>query len=515
MSGTSNLKVLVMEDELLVRVGIKSSIDWEGNRLTLVGEAMDGAEAIKLFRMHWPDIVLLDIRLPDMSGLDVLRIIRAEKPDTKVIVISGLDDFSTTREAFQLGAYEYFHKPRIQAGDLLKRLVDIRDLIELERCPEEKTEKPLTARALLRDVLSFSFSDEITAQLNAQIPARAYLVMMVSLSGIYAKKQKLQSFNAEIAFNAATSLISELASRRSSVEFFSTLPGEYFFLFRTDDLDENLKDTAWNFFESLSGMLNRYIDMSPHAGISEERHQFEELPYAILEAREANDRYFISNEAFSRYAQRHADPLDTLEISRLLGQLIDTARRAQVAEHLNHLNRLAVFMRKKGFLSRKALMNNAQTFIYLAGPDHRDAQGDILRLDSCETMEQFLACYKQIFMQISAKDASGFKSGIVDQIKEYLCAHYFETISLQRLSGEFHLSKSYISRVFKAESGDNLFGWLNAVRIEKSKHLLAGTPLKIYEIAEATGFKSTVSFNYAFNRVTGISPTQYKEDNGL
>ena len=102
MNDALKLKVLVVEDELLVRVGIKSSIDWEENNLMLVGEAANGQEAVPLLRTCRPDIVLLDIRLPDISGLDLLRMIRMELPQAKTIIISGLDDFETTREAFRL-----------------------------------------------------------------------------------------------------------------------------------------------------------------------------------------------------------------------------------------------------------------------------------------------------------------------------------------------------------------------------------------------------------------------------
>jgi two-component system response regulator YesN len=508
------LRVLVVEDELLVRVGIKSSIDWEGNGFTLIGEAIDGMEALSLFRIHLPDIVLLDIRLPDISGLEVLKTIRLENPETKVIVISGLDDFETTRKAFQFGAHEYFHKPRIQSGDLLKLLNDIKAEMKDAPRPNTTEDQPPTVLEILRDALSFPLSKEASSKLSASIPARAYIVMMVSLTGLYERKMNRQ-FNEEITFNAAMNLIAELASRREEIEFFSSTPNEYFFLFRADDLETSLIKCAKNFYTALSNMLRRYIDVASHAGVSSIKYQYEDLQIAIFEAREANESYFILLEPFIKYVDRYTDSADSVEVARLIDVLIYTARRAQVDVHLQHMQKLVDFMRKKGNPSRKTLIHNSLTFIYLAGLNHKDGEGDGLRLDSCETLDQFLQCYTHILSGIARENNSILKNGLAKQIKDYLYVHYSDDISLQSLSEEFHLSKNYISRAFKAEEGTNLFTWLNMMRIEKSQQLLIRTTLRIYEIAEATGFASTVSFNYAFNRVVGMSPSQYREEHSL
>ena len=93
--------VVIAEDELLVRIGIKSSVDWEKNGFKLLGEAADGNEAIQMVRKFLPHILLLDIKMPGMSGLDILKIIQLEKIPTKVIIISGLDDFMSVKSAMQ------------------------------------------------------------------------------------------------------------------------------------------------------------------------------------------------------------------------------------------------------------------------------------------------------------------------------------------------------------------------------------------------------------------------------
>ena len=160
--------VVIAEDELLVRIGIKSSVDWEKNGFKLLGEAADGNEAIQMVRKFLPHILLLDIKMPGMSGLDILKIIQLEKIPTKVIIISGLDDFMSVKSAMQSGAYDYIHKPRMGYEDLLKIMLQIQqDCRKEERkslLQEEVTVKPLTFRMeksanypyhLLRMIYSF------------------------------------------------------------------------------------------------------------------------------------------------------------------------------------------------------------------------------------------------------------------------------------------------------------------------------------------------------------------------
>ena len=117
--------VVIAEDELLVRIGIKSSVDWEKNGFKLLGEAADGNEAIQMVRKFLPHILLLDIKMPGMSDLDILKIIQLEKIPTKVIIISGLDDFMSVKSAMQSGAYDYIHNPRMGYEDLLKIMLQI------------------------------------------------------------------------------------------------------------------------------------------------------------------------------------------------------------------------------------------------------------------------------------------------------------------------------------------------------------------------------------------------------
>lgn len=108
--------VVIAEDELLVRIGIKSSVDWEKNGFKLLGEAADGNEAIQMVRKFLPHILLLDIKMPGMSGLDILKIIQLEKIPTKVIIISGLDDIEQADIFFAFFIFFHIYRHQISGS---------------------------------------------------------------------------------------------------------------------------------------------------------------------------------------------------------------------------------------------------------------------------------------------------------------------------------------------------------------------------------------------------------------
>ena len=119
-------KIVIAEDELLVRVGLKSIIPWEKYNLELVSEFFNGDELLQYIRKYPPHILLLDIKLPGSSGLDILKIIHDENLPIQVIVISSWDgNCYTMKQAMQLGAYEYIHKPQMTSTQLLEMILKI------------------------------------------------------------------------------------------------------------------------------------------------------------------------------------------------------------------------------------------------------------------------------------------------------------------------------------------------------------------------------------------------------
>lgn len=126
------VKVFLVEDEVIVRDGIKKNIDWSGNGLEFVGEASDGELAFPMIQETKPDILITDIKMPFMDGLELSRLVKEHLPDTKIMILSGYDEFEYAKEAIGIGITEYLLKP-ISGAKLLEAVKKVADIIEKER----------------------------------------------------------------------------------------------------------------------------------------------------------------------------------------------------------------------------------------------------------------------------------------------------------------------------------------------------------------------------------------------
>ena len=122
------LKVFLVEDESVIREGLRDKIPWEQYGYRFVGEAADGEMALPLIRKARPDLLITDIKMPFMDGLSLSKMVRAEFPKIKIIIISGYDDFEYAREAIQAGVDQYLLKP-VTRADLRKVLLELKEKI--------------------------------------------------------------------------------------------------------------------------------------------------------------------------------------------------------------------------------------------------------------------------------------------------------------------------------------------------------------------------------------------------
>lgn len=126
------VKIFLVEDEIVIRNGIKNSIEWEKEGYEFVGEASDGELAYPMIVKERPDILITDIKMPFMDGLELSRLVRKELPELKILILSGYDEFDYAKEAISLGVTEYLLKP-VSSAKLLETLKGVSVIIEQER----------------------------------------------------------------------------------------------------------------------------------------------------------------------------------------------------------------------------------------------------------------------------------------------------------------------------------------------------------------------------------------------
>ena len=158
------IKVFLVEDEFAIREGIKRSVNWETNGFELVGEAGDGEVAFPKILKEKPDILLTDIRMPFMDGLELASLVRKELPQIKIIVLSGYDDFNYAKKAISIGVEEYMLKP-VSGDDLINELRKVADAIQAERSEELVRQKYLRDREEIRILEQQKFLHDVFGEI--------------------------------------------------------------------------------------------------------------------------------------------------------------------------------------------------------------------------------------------------------------------------------------------------------------------------------------------------------------
>ena len=472
--------VVIAEDELLVRIGIKSSVDWEKNGFKLLGEAADGNEAIQMVRKFLPHILLLDIKMPGMSGLDILKIIQLEKIPTKVIIISGLDDFMSVKSAMQSGAYDYIHKPRMGYEDLLKIMLQIQQDCRKEERKSLLQEEVSPEVLFLQKIAGDEKPNEqeiFSSETKKLFEERSFCFIYSSLVGVARKKQQKVNFDEKVLYKTTENLITEFCSQRKNIWFIVPKQGRYFFLLTTGFYDgafieRKAEETAI----ALRSMVKRFINMDLVSGISSWQNQPDKILETCGQAHTAYEAAFFYNSGIQKYSSiRFADEEE---------------------------------------MSRRQLIYHLQNMMYqISEQDVVLCEEWYEKLYACNNLEDLEEVYTLCLKDYRHQRGRRY-GNTVGMIAEYLQKNYSSDISLALLSRVFHLNEHYISRVFKEETGENFLSYLNRIRIEEAKKLLLESDKKIYEIAEETGFQSSVNFNYVFKRFAGISPKMFREQFG-
>lgn len=511
--------VVIAEDELLVRIGIKSSVDWEKNGFKLLGEAADGNEAIQMVRKFLPHILLLDIKMPGMSGLDILKIIQLEKIPTKVIIISGLNDFMSVKSAMQSGAYDYIHKPRMGYEDLLKIMLQIQQDCRKEERKSLLQEEVSPEVLFLQKIAGDEKPNEqeiFSSETKKLFEERSFCFIYSSLVGVARKKQQKVNFDEKVLYKTTENLITEFCSQRKNIWFIVPKQGRYFFLLTTGFYDgafieRKAEETAI----ALRSMVKRFINMDLVSGISSWQNQPDKILETCGQAHTAYEAAFFYNSGIQKYSSiRFADEEEMKECSRLAESMGLSDGIDNIGIHIEKFSMLCRILGKAFCMSRRQLIYHLQNMMYqISEQDVVLCEEWYEKLYACNNLEDLEEVYTLCLKDYRHQRGRRY-GNTVGMIAEYLQKNYSSDISLALLSRVFHLNEHYISRVFKEETGENFLSYLNRIRIEEAKKLLLESDKKIYEIAEETGFQSSVNFNYVFNRFAGISPKMFREQFG-
>ncbi|WP_432629404.1 response regulator transcription factor [Brotaphodocola sp.] len=520
------LQAILADDEAVIVRGLKKLIDWEKLGIEIVGEAKDGEEALALIREKRPQLAISDIAMPGLNGLEMLRKIGEENLNTKVIFVSGYQEFSYAKDAVRYGAVDYLLKP-VEREELqtavLKAVSQIDDQNRL-------------------DILEPSEKDDQIHQLFQKIGgencAIEELYEQFSNLNISVEGKRMTG----VAFRLYTLKKSEKNARMQELLKFAT----------SNKIQKKLENSGWGFIikkdvstcyaimltdrDQERGVLERRLralideatdreSLTVKVGVGAGVEDAGNLPLAYKTARFALELYYFTEEAMTWYDDVQKDFVVSFEeyqecFQRLeqnfLGHEkdmnVEVGRLLSVIKSLHFGNRFAALNRCNMMLSELTQCLCEHYMLDQNWIKEADACMEQMRLtptyrQTCEVLISFLDRMKEEIRL----GGSGEHNETV-RIRRYIEEHFRENLTLESMAQVIGMNPYYFSSYFKKNLGENFKTYLTEIRMQEAVRLLMHTDYKAYEIAEAVGYRNVRQFNENFRGKYGKSPNEYRKE---
>lgn len=504
MTAGELCRTIIVDDEMLIRQGIKHYIDWEQEGFMIVGEASNGQEALELIESTNPHIIITDIVMPIMDGEELTRIVKERYPHIEVIILSSFGEFDYVRSTFQSGAVDYILKPKLDAKGLLKVLNTAARRIPTFQKVDKNAGAQLSIEQIINKLVS-GYEANFDAELVSKVfPSSHYCLLGIDLKnhpieGKTMIKEKLEGAFADVVHYS-----------------FSVDPNIIVFLFNLNKNDfDHLIKCVHNLAETESSiglaLSEEFLDFSEIGMIYEEsllkllnyRFYFPDRPLLMnedlpdLPTKQENfnlDRFTeeIKRKNFDSaflYLQDHVSLLsrcytmDVFEFKAFFGNIIFN---------------ITILLGNMEYKVKD--LENSRYSYFKSIDDARTAEEVVGLLD--QFIEEAKSC---IFSMQNVPDNLNMK-----KILEYINDHYAEPLTLKDVAKQFHFNPSYLSNYFSTHNKEGFIEYVNKIRIEEATKLLIQDNVSISEISGMVGYSDHSYFCKVFKKIKGVSPSQYK-----
>ena len=530
------LKVFLVEDEFIVREGIKKNIDWKAHGYDFCGEAADGELAFPMIQKLKPDIVITDIRMPFMDGLELSRLIRQELPWTEILVLTGHAEFEYAQEGIKIGISQYLMKP-ISGEELLREVDAVAEKIrekQEERAIHETFRKEMEERfqiersELFRDLVTGgkSVSELIrgAAKLEIDLTAPWYNIILLA---VQSKRHAQDEYSGSAA--EAEARIREMADSRHIVMFDRSLEGKAMLL--KADSEEELMRRQEEVIRDTEEILKGFAHVRYFGGTGRPVNRLRELPVCFETASRAFAGRYLAAESRildgtqewkTPFAEEQEFHIETVNPERFDREKIREFLRFGEEDEIAYFTE--AFFRQMGegamrsrFFRQYITMDAYFCVVEFLGSMEL-SRGEIepldVRSDTLESEENAIRYIRGILRQALAlrdQKADNRYRDVVAEAIRYIEENYAnEDLSLNELASHVNFSPNHLSTIFSRQTGQPFIRWLTDYRMNRAKELLRCTGKKNSVIALEVGYKDPHYFSYLFKKTQGLTPTQYR-----
>jgi two-component system, response regulator YesN len=515
-------KILIVDDEFLVRLGLKTTIDWAKYGYVIAGEANNGKEALAINQKIGADLILTDIKMPIMDGLELIKEVKRTNKKVQTIFLSHYDEFSYAQEAMELGAFRYILKSELTKTNLESIIQDLfySQGSEYLQAPTEMLEEK--QEAYIRNQLWPSLS-ESAPLLPAGTPlppdelfgSATYYLVVGSCKTLSLSKDARKMFPKTVKL-----LLAE--ANPGSVSFGDYGGGQFQFISLVPKTGED--PSAERLIESCSLIvrnIRQYYTVLAVMGISSAGSP-EDFSRLVAEAYEAMKMCFFSEKntitEYSRPTTEQQAFPPHINYSKLQN-LIDADQKEEMLAYIQSIFRILRDLKNTQYV------HDAFIELLFIGKSvcekyHIEEQASLSSgkfnyeiFTNFEFIADIELYIYELFLEllIGKKNGKTTYSFIVKKCIAFIQSNYTQNITLSEAARAIEVSHSYLSFLFKQEMGINFNAYLSRYRVEQAKQLLEANNMKIYEVADAVGFSDPYYFSRVFKEITGMSCKKYRD----
>lgn len=522
--------LLVDDEEEVVQIIIKK-MDWEALGFTVVGYASNGVKALEMVEEYQPDVVMTDIKMPYMDGIELTKRIKERYPETKILVFTGFDEFEYAREAVHIGVEEYILKP-INAMELSEVFTQLRKKLEQEISEKQNMETLQQYYMESLPLLQANFYSTLMEGKITEGELDRYLTdYQISLEGPYycclvihtSVTQAPENMNPVLLDTLVQKQAMERISDRWKLRHFSYMEnGVAIAQLKEEEEITDLTDECDKFCRYAHRILGAVVTV----GVGPVCSEILKLPGSYTGAREALSYRVLygASRAINigeivPQKQTEMAPEYTEETAHLF-KMIRLGDKERIEEAVEQYLGHPSFSGKSLQQHHVAVMDMISELYRFATNNALPAEemfGDMRKL--CDYLVDLMPdvlrrwltdiCFTFSDKLVRARNTSS--QTIVSEAKEYIYANYAdENLSLDEICRELGVSSSYFSSIFKKETGTSFIGFLTECRMEEAQRLLLETDEKNYVIAGRIGYADPNYFSYVFKRQFGVSPSKFR-----
>jgi len=514
--GTVNMmwKAIIVDDEPIIRFGIKASINWQQEGIEIVADCANGAEALHLIQQKTIDILITDIKMPIMDGLALTRHALEHNPNMKVILVSSYNDFDYVREGLKLGVVDYILKHTLEPEELLTVIATCKTQLEQEKREATQTSSMgmnglIDQRRHFENKLKHYIIQSSVQLADGDYPEwmnSHYIAFCIRLNGVSAIEEKhgylyksilLEQFAEALYGEVPQGLVIQTAENELLFLMPTSLEG-----LQPDELIQR----------ALRKLLEEDHTISVSIGYADGDKGIDVRQLFEL-SKKACERGFFEGSGVYHYHDGNVKQREGINLPELF-----QSEAAYSEGNIEELINMWYSDWIEGGCEPRFLKEQACRVVSMKFKHNLDPHVLVEifdRMFKTETLLELCESLKLSIVELRKNRLDSIELGVthhpVDQALDYINRNYLEAMTLQQVADAVHVSKNYLSLLFKKVTGQNFIDYLIMLRIQKAKEMLTGTSFKVYEVAEKSGFNDVKYFSKLFKKMTGHSPVGYRE----